>query len=128
MQRLRLTFVLAASLCLAAVSAVRAQQAAPAEYPGIETGKMWTFDVPPLDYWAKRYDFHPTQAWLDHVRLAAGRLSGCSASFVSPDGLILTNHHCGRGCIESSTRPGEDLLTNGFYAKTREEERACRGM
>ena len=127
MQRLRLTFVLAASLSLAA-PAVRAQQTAPAEYPGIETGKMWTFDVPPLDYWAKRYNFHPAQAWLDHLRLAAGRLPGCSASFVSPDGLILTNHHCGRSCIESSTRPGEDLLTNGFYAKAREEERACRGM
>ena len=128
MQRLRLAFVLAGALCVAAVSSVRAQQAAPAEYPGIETGKMWTFDVPPLDYWARRYDFHPTQSWLDHVRLAAGRLPGCSASFVSPDGLILSNHHCGRGCIESATRPGEDLLTNGFYAKTREEERACRGM
>ena len=128
MQRLRLAFVLVASLCLAAVPRARAQQAAPAEYPGIETGKMWTFDVPPLDYWARRYNFHPTQTWLDHVRLAAGRLPGCSASFVSPDGLILTNHHCGRGCIESSTRPGEDLLANGFYAKTRDEERACRGM
>ncbi len=127
MQRLRFALLLAAPLCLATVSSARAQ-GAPAEYPGIETGKMWTFDVPPLDYWAKRYNFHPTQAWLDHVRLAAGRLPGCSASFVSPDGLILTNHHCGRGCIESSTRPGEDLLANGFYAKTREEERACRGM
>jgi hypothetical protein len=128
MQRLRLTFVLAASLCLAAVPAARAQQAAPAEYPGIETGKMWTFDVPPLDYWAKRYDFHPTQAWLDHVRLSAGSLGGCSASFVSSEGLILTNHHCSRGCIDGSTRPGEDLLTNGFYARARAEERACPGM
>ena len=128
MQRLRVAFVLAGILGVAAVSPARAQQAAPSEYPGIETGKMWTFDVPPLDYWARRYDFHPTQSWLDHVRLAAGRLPGCSASFVSPDGLILSNHHCGRGCIESATRPGEDLLTNGFYAKARDEERACRGM
>jgi hypothetical protein len=128
MQRLRLAFVLIASLCLAAVSGARAQQVAPSEYPGIETGKMWTFDVPPLDYWAKRYNFHPTQAWLDHARLASGRLPGCSASFVSPDGLILSNHHCGRGCIESATRAGEDLLGNGFYAKTRDDERACRGM
>jgi len=128
MQRLRFAFLLVAAVSFAAVSPARAQQATPAEYPGIETGKMWTFDVPPLDYWAKRYDFHPTPSWLDHVRLAAGRLPGCSASFVSPDGLILTNHHCGRSCIESSTRPGEDLLQNGFYAKTREEERACRGM
>jgi hypothetical protein len=128
MHRLRVPFVLAASLCLAAVSATRAQQATPTEYPGIETGKMWTFDVPPLDYWARRYNFHPTQAWLDHVRLAAGRLPGCSASFVSPDGLILTNHHCGRRCIESATRSGEDLLQNGFYASSRGEERACRGV
>jgi len=123
-----LAFVLVASLCLAAVSPVRGQQAAPAEYPGLETGKMWTFDVPPLDYWARRFNFRPAQQWLDHVRLAAGSLGGCSASFVSPDGLILTNHHCSRVCIDGSTRPGEDLLTNGFYARTRGEERACPGM
>ncbi len=128
MPRVRLGLLLAASFCLAGASSLRAQQAAPAEYPGIETGKMWTFDAPPLDYWGRRYNFHPTQAWLDHVRLAAGRLPGCSASFVSPDGLILSNHHCARGCIDRVTRQGEDLLENGFYARTGEEERACPGM
>jgi len=101
---------------------------APGEYPGLETGKMWTFDQPPLAYWNKRYGFQATPAWLDHVRLSSLRIPGCSASFVSPDGLIMTNHHCGRACIESSTKPGEDLLGDGFYAARREDERACKGM
>jgi len=128
MHRVRLALMLLAVTCLGGAAALRAQQPAPPEYPGIETGKMWTFDVPPLDYWARRYSFRPSQEWLDHVRLSAGRLPGCSASFVSPDGLVMSNHHCGRGCIDSATRPGEDLLRDGFYAKTRDEERPCRGM
>ena len=128
MHRMRFAPVVFLALGLGATAALRAQQPAPAEYPGIETGKMWTFDVPPLDYWARRYNFRPSQEWLDHVRLSAGRLPGCSASFVSPDGLVMSNHHCGRGCIDSATRPGEDLLRDGFYAKTRDEERPCRGM
>jgi hypothetical protein len=128
MRRMRLASLILIGVCLTGVSPARAQQAAPSEYPGIETGKMWTFDAPPLDYWARRYNFHPTQAWLDHARLSAARLPGCSASFVSSDGLVLSNHHCARSCIESASRPGEDLLENGFYARTRDEERACRGM
>ncbi len=131
MQRVRLAFLFVAALSAGAVCSARAQVSpapAPPEYPGIETGKMWTFDVPPLDYWARRYDFHPTQQWLDHARLSAARLPGCSASFVSPNGLVMSNHHCARGCVVSASREGEDLLTNGFYAKTQSEERACRGM
>lgn len=114
----------------AALATGVAGQAAPAgEYPGLETGKMWTFDVPPLGYWAERYDFRPSQNWLDHVRLSSVRFgSGCSASFVSPNGLVMTNHHCARACIESSTKPGEDLLGNGFYAARPEDERACQGL
>jgi hypothetical protein len=104
-----------------------AQQPASGEYPGLETGKMWTFDVPPLEYWARRYNFRPSQEWLDHARLSAARLPGCTASFVSADGLVMTNHHCARGCVDAVARPGEDLLGNGFYAKTRAEERACPG-
>ncbi len=104
-----------------------AQQPASGEYPGLETGKMWTFDVPPVEYWARRYNFRPSQEWLDHARLSAARLPGCTASFVSADGLVMTNHHCARGCVEGVTRQGEDFLTNGFYAKTRAEERACPG-
>ena len=101
---------------------------APSEYPGLETGKMWTFDQPPLAYWAKRYGFNATPQWLDHVRLSSLRIPGCSASFVSPNGLIMTNHHCARACVESATKPGEDLLGDGFYAARREDERACQGM
>lgn len=120
---------LVAGLLLLALPASAQSSASTDEYPGLETGKMWTFDAPPTDYWAKRYDFHPTQAWLDHVRLASVRYgSGCSASFVSPNGLVMTNHHCARACIESSTREGEDLLGNGFYAGKREDERACQGL
>jgi hypothetical protein len=112
---------------LAAARGAAAQQPL-AEYPGLETGKMWTFDVPPLEYWARRYGFRPTREWLDHARLAALRQPGCTASFVSANGLIMTNHHCARSCIQSATRPGEDLLENGFYARTRAEERPCAGM
>ncbi|MDP3774488.1 MAG: S46 family peptidase, partial [Gemmatimonadales bacterium] len=118
---------------VAAAPRPQSPAAAPAsgEYPGLETGKMWTFDVPPLEYWARRYNFRPTQDWLDHVRLASVRqggpppVAGCSASFVSADGLVMTNHHCARACIDAVTRQGEDLLTNGFYSRTRAEERAC---
>ncbi len=110
-------------------TAVPAQAQLQGEYPGLETGKMWTFDVPPLEYWAKRYDFKPSTQWLDHVRLSAVRYGGgCSASFVSPNGLVMTNHHCARACIESATKEGEDFLSNGFYARTKEEERACQGL
>src|SRR6266571_7589502 len=49
-------------------------------------------------------------------------LGGCSASFVSPDGLVVTNHHCGFGALENNSTPQRDLITNGFLAKTREEE------
>jgi len=114
------------ALGLTAAAASPAQQpASSAGYPGLETGKMWTFDVPPLDYWARRYEFRPPQQWLDHARLSAVRIPGCTASFVSPDGLIMSNHHCARECADAVTRPGEDFLANGFYAPTRAEERAC---
>lgn len=106
-----------------------AQSETMGEYPGLETGKMWTFDVPPLEYWARRYNFRPTPQWLDQVRLASVRYGGnCSASFVSANGLVMTNHHCGRACIEAATRTGEDLLGNGFYAPRREDERVCEGL
>jgi hypothetical protein len=114
---------------LALVATVTARPAAAQElvkeYPGLETGTMWTFDVPPLEYWAARYNFRPTADWLEHVRLSSVRQPGCSASFVSGEGLVMTNHHCARSCIEAVTREGEDFIENGFYAGSRAAERRC---
>ncbi|CAM3201200.1 S46 family peptidase [Corallococcus sp. ZKHCc1 1396] len=87
---------------------------------------MWTYDAFPAAQVKKAYGFEPTQAWLDKVRLGSVRLAGgCSASFVSPDGLVMTNHHCIRGCIEDLTTAKDDLLAKGFQAKSAKEERRC---
>jgi len=127
---MRLHLLAIPALVLLAVAVpLQAQSPLEGEYPGLETGKMWTFDVPPKEYWAKRYNFTPSDAWLEHARLSALRYgNGCTASFVSGDGLVMSNHHCARACIESSTREGEDFLTNGFYAVRKEDERACQGL
>ncbi len=88
-----------------------------------DTGKMWTFDFPPVDYFKKTYGFTPDKAWLDKARMAALRLPGCTASFISEDGLVMTNHHCARGALAAVAKEGEKLVTDGFYTKTLEEER-----
>lgn len=88
-----------------------------------DTGKMWTFDYPPMDYFAKTYSFTPTKEWFEKARLSALRLPNCSASFISEDGLVMTNHHCARGALDEVTREGERLAEEGFYAATLEEER-----
>ena len=84
---------------------------------------MWTFDNPPLKQLAAKYNFHPTQEWLDHLRLASVRLNdGGSGSFVSPNGLLLTNHHVARGQLQKNSTAEHDYLLNGFYAATPEQE------
>jgi hypothetical protein len=88
-----------------------------------DAGKMWTFENAPLDYFQQEYHFRPTTQWLDHVRLAALRLPDCTASFVSSNGLVMSNHHCARESATAVSKPGEDLLTNGFYAATQADER-----
>lgn len=88
-----------------------------------DNGKMWTFDFPPTDYFAKTYQFNPTKEWFDKARLAALRLPGCTASFVSEDGLVMTNHHCARGSLEHVQKEGEKLVEDGFYAPTLQDER-----
>jgi Peptidase S46 len=90
---------------------------------------MWTFDNFPSSRVQKTYGFSPDKAWLDHVRLSSVRLAqGCSGSFVSPDGLVMTNHHCARRCIQDLSTAQQDLTAGGFYARTPAEERTCPRM
>lgn len=94
-----------------------------------DMGKMWTFEYPPLDYFQQEYNFRPTQQWLDHVRKSALRFANyCSASFVSADGLIMTNDHCGRQSVTQVTKEGEDLMRDGFFAQTLADERKVPGL
>jgi hypothetical protein len=104
-----------------------ALRAAPhVELTGLELGTMWTFENPPLEYWRRSYDFEPSRDWLDHVRLASARYGQvCSASFVSPYGLAMTNHHCARECVEDVSTEATDHLVTGFAARTRADERVC---
>lgn len=88
-----------------------------------DDGRMWTFDHPPLDDFERRYGFQPDDEWLERARLGALRIPGCSASFVSASGLVMTNHHCARSHATDVEREGEDLLTNGFYATSTGRER-----
>jgi hypothetical protein len=84
---------------------------------------MWTFDNPPLKELAEKYNFHPTQEWLDHLRLSSVRLNdGGSGSFVSPNGLLLTNHHVARGQLQKNSTPEHNYVRDGFYAATPDQE------
>jgi len=90
---------------------------------------MWTFDAFPSAEVQARYGFGPSAAWLENARLASARLAGgCSASFVSPGGLVLTNHHCVHECVEQLSTADRDLVKDGFHARTPSEERRCPAM
>ncbi|MFZ1731350.1 MAG: S46 family peptidase [Bacteroidota bacterium] len=92
--------------------------------PRTVNGRMWTFDYPPLEHFQSAYNFTPDQAWLDDVRMSALRFGGgCTASFVSAEGLVMTNFHCGLESVAEVTAAGEDLRRNGFYASTASDER-----
>jgi hypothetical protein len=90
-------------------------------------GKMWTFEYPPSEYFSTTYGFPADAEWFERARLSVLRIPGCSASFVSPDGLVATNHHCVRGVVSRITREGEALLDSGFVAATMEDERPIPG-
>lgn len=94
----------------------------------LDNGKMWLFEDPPVDYLAETYNFRPDAAWFERARLAALRMPGCSASFVSPHGLVATNHHCVQSHVVAVDRGGEGLLDAGFYARTLAEERRIPNM
>ena len=81
-----------------------------------DNGKMWTFDFPPTDYFEDEYNFSPGDDWFDNVRLASLRFANyCSASFVSADGLVMTNHHCARQTITQVTRKGKIFIEMDLF-------------
>ena len=93
-----------------------------------DMGKMWTFEYAPARYFSETYGFTADSAWFARARLPALNIGGCSAGFVSPNGLMVTNHHCVRGNVYRLSRPGETLLDSGFVARTLEEERRIPGF
>ncbi len=90
-------------------------------------GKMWTFEYAPAAYFSETYGFDASPEWFESARLSVLRIPGCSASFVSPHGLVATNHHCVRGRVAGLSGEGEDLLTDGFVAPTLADERRIPG-
>ena len=87
---------------------------------------MWTFNNFPKDKVGAAYNFTPDDKWLEHVQKSSVRLAGgCSGSFVSPDGLVMTNHHCAHSCIAQLSTAERDYVKTGFYAKTEGDEVKC---
>ncbi len=121
MKRILLIF----GVLIIAISTMTAQQkAGPHDF-----GRMWTFENPPKAWLSKAYNFTPEDSWYDEVRKSALRMStGCSASFVSPNGLIMTNHHCSRDAALKAQKEGEDIMTDGYFASTKEDERKVPGV
>lgn len=90
---------------------------------------MWTLDNLPVAALERDYGFRPGPDWAERAQGAAVRLAGgCSGSFVSPEGLVLTNHHCVRDCIQQLSTADRDYTARGFLARDRAEERRCPGM
>ncbi len=95
----------------------------------LELGRMWTFEKPPLAYLGQEYGFAPDEKWLNSLRMASLRFGNwCSASFVSPKGLIMTNHHCMRDNVSQASPPDADWVKNGFVAAALEDEVKLAGL
>ena len=89
---------------------------------------MWTFDNLPVKKMQAKYSFAPDAKWLEHVRLAAIHFGGGSGSFISKDGLVLTNHHVGRGAVQRLSSKEHDYIKDGFVALTRDQELKVPGL
>jgi hypothetical protein len=100
------------------------QKASPYDF-----GKMWTFENPPKEWLRNNYGMDVQDDWFDYVRKSSLRFATwCSASFISPDGLIMTNHHCSRDVVTALQKDGENFDKQGFYAVNQEDERKAEGL
>ena len=105
-------------------NAAAQQKASPYDF-----GKMWTFENPPKEWLKSTYGMDVQDEWFDFVRKSSLRFaSWCSASFISPDGLIMTNHHCSRDVVTALQKEGENFDKQGFYAVNLEDERKAEGL
>src|SRR5688572_12221676 len=89
---------------------------------------MWTFDNFPTAAVKQKYGVEATPSWLSRIQRAITRHEvGCTGSFISPQGLVMTNHHCVMDCLADISSSAHDFVGEGFTAKTRAEEMTCPG-
>src|SRR5262245_4085657 len=86
---------------------------------------MWLFTSPPAKLLKDRHGFAPDAKWLTHLQKSCVRFPGGSGSFVSPDGLVMTNHHVGRGTLVKLSTKERNIARDGFHAKARADELKC---
>ena len=87
---------------------------------------MWLINQPPRELLKNKYNFEISKAWLEKVQKASIRFNnGGSGSFVSADGLVVTNHHIGADSLQKLSGAGKDYHRDGFYARTRDQELKC---
>jgi len=112
--------------CLATLTAFLALAPTP---QSVADAGMWLYNHPPRELLRQKHGFDATPEWMEHLQKSSVRfMSGGSGSFVSEDGLVLSNHHVGADAIQKLSSEEKDLLKNGFYAKSRAEELPCKDL
>src|SRR6266540_146632 len=90
---------------------------------------MWLFNDPPRQQLKQKYGFDITEQWLEHVQKSSVRFnSGGSGSFVSADGLVMSNHHVGADCLQKLGDKEHNYYRDGFHARTRDQEKRCHDL
>lgn len=97
--------------------------------PAFAAEGMWTFDNIPVKAIKQKYGFEPSQEWIDNVRLSSVRFNdGGSGSFITPTGLVITNHHVAVGQLQKMSSEKKDYVKDGFYASSAEKEVPCKDL